>query len=1053
MKHHQYVVVLGATLALAIWAGAVNGGNQIYIEDFTTTQYKDALNTTAWWDTAAGELKLFPFVPTLAGSCDTPDYAFDVAVSGDYAYVANHFSLQVIDIGDPTAPWVAGSYDLLGGVSGVAISGDYAYMANGTFGLQVIDISDPAAPSLAGSYDTPDAAVVAAISGDYAYVADATSGLQVIDISDPTAPSYAGSYDTPDWAYALTISGDYAYVADGASGLQVIDISDPTAPSYAGSYDTPDWAYGATISGDYAYVADSESGLQVIDISDPTAPLSLGSYDSPGAARSVAISGEYAYLADFTSGLQVIDISDPTPPSLAGSNNTPSAARKVVISGDHAYVADVYSGLQMIDISNPTTPVVAGSYDTPGAAMGVAVSGDHAYVADYTSGLQVIDISDPTTPVIAGSYDTPGAALDVVVSGDHAYVADYGSGLQVIDISDPTAPVSAGSYATPMGAVGVAVSGDHAYVADLTSGLQVIDISDPTAPVSAGSCVTPGQAYGVAISGDYAYVADFSSGLQVIDVSDPTTPSLAGNCSLPDTAYSVAISGDYAYVADMDSGLQVIDISDPTTPSLARSYDTPDDALGVAISGDYAYVADDGSGLQVIQMFQRKFETSHNVGWSLAVNTASDTVFRARLATTQTAAVTWELSTDGGASWQGIVPGGSWSQLTVPGTDLVWRSTHTWARGPNPVVSQLEIDWLVEPALIDLIVDVPADQGGWVRVHFTRSSRDFADEVLLPISDYGIWRRVDSPALIAALNSVSSEPSEGSANGNTSDLSGIPIVTYQGSKYVQSRPGFAASSFPPGTWEFVMNVPAVQQDTYISAVPTVADSSTSGMNHTVFVITAHTTTPSIWYVCDPDSGYSVDNIAPAVPTGFAVAYNTGSGNQLSWDQCPDEDFQYFCVYRSSDPDFVPEPADLVHTTTTTSWIDPDYDGWNVYYKITALDFVGNESDPASAGTVTAVAEPVIPQTFALYQNVPNPFNPTTAIRYDVPVGGGEVTLRVYDVSGRLVRALVDGPEGPGAKMVTWDGRNDRGQAVSSGVYFYRMTAPGFDTTHKMVLLQ
>jgi hypothetical protein len=435
------------------------------------------------------------------------------------------------------------------------------------------------------------------------------------------------------------------------------------------------------------------------------------------------------------------------------------------------------------------------------------------------------------------------------------------------------------------------------------------------------------------------------------------------------------------------------------------------------------------------------------------VDASNDTIFGVRIATTQADTVTWEVSADGSGSWQGIAPDGDWNQLAA-GTDLVWRSTHAWAApGVNPAVTQLKIDWLVEAALVDSIVDVPDDQGGWVRTFFTRSGRDFADEVSLPIVNYGIWQRVDNPALITTLSTVSTSQLEEHTADETPYLAAMPVITHQGRTYVQSRQGLSASSFPPGTWELVLSVPAIQQDAYVARVPTAADSSGAGTNYAVFVITAHTTTPSIWYMSEPDSGYSVDNIAPAVPMGFAIAYNTGSGNELTWDPCPDEDFQYFCVYRSNDPEFVPAPTDLVHTTTSVNWNDPEYDGWNVYYKITACDFVGNESDPASAGTPTAVTEPVIPQAFALHQNVPNPFNPTTVIRYGVPEWGGDVTLRIYDVSGRLVRTLVDGTEGPGVKTVTWDGRNDRGQTVSSGVYFYRMTAPGFEMTQKMVLLQ
>ncbi len=58
--------------ALVPFASGANAAKNRYVENFATAQYKDALNTTAWWDTVTGELKLFPFVPTLVGTCDTP---------------------------------------------------------------------------------------------------------------------------------------------------------------------------------------------------------------------------------------------------------------------------------------------------------------------------------------------------------------------------------------------------------------------------------------------------------------------------------------------------------------------------------------------------------------------------------------------------------------------------------------------------------------------------------------------------------------------------------------------------------------------------------------------------------------------------------------------------------------------------------------------------------------------------------------------------------------------------------------------------------------------
>ncbi len=89
----------------------------------------------------------------------------------------------------------------------------------------------------------------------------------------------------------------------------------------------------------------------------------------------------------------------------------------------------------------------------------------------------------------------------------------------------------------------------------------------------------------------------------------------------------------------------------------------------------------------------------------------------------------------------------------------------------------------------------------------------------------------------------------------------------------------------------------------------------------------------------------------------------------------------------------------------------------------------------------------------LGQNYPNPFNPTTTIRYATRTRG-HVTLRVYDIAGRLVATLVDEIQAPGNDhRVVWNGRNRRGQPVAAGVYFYTLSAPGYEASRKLVLLK
>ncbi len=95
----------------------------------------------------------------------------------------------------------------------------------------------------------------------------------------------------------------------------------------------------------------------------------------------------------------------------------------------------------------------------------------------------------------------------------------------------------------------------------------------------------------------------------------------------------------------------------------------------------------------------------------------------------------------------------------------------------------------------------------------------------------------------------------------------------------------------------------------------------------------------------------------------------------------------------------------------------------------------------------------LPRTTVLRQNMPNPFNPVTTIRFDL-ARGGPVALRVYDVAGRRVRTLLDASLPAGWNhRVTWDGQDDNGRRVASGIYLYRLSAGDFDRTMKTVILK
>ena len=97
----------------------------------------------------------------------------------------------------------------------------------------------------------------------------------------------------------------------------------------------------------------------------------------------------------------------------------------------------------------------------------------------------------------------------------------------------------------------------------------------------------------------------------------------------------------------------------------------------------------------------------------------------------------------------------------------------------------------------------------------------------------------------------------------------------------------------------------------------------------------------------------------------------------------------------------------------------------------------------------------LPRAYSLAQNRPNPFNPSTAISYTVPEKSAAepVSIRVFDIRGTLVRVLVEGVKGSGEYTVFWDGTDNRGRSLPSGIYFCRMQAKGFAATRKMLLLK
>ncbi len=569
--------------------------------------------------------------PTLTS---TGGYGKAVAVSGSYAYIGDikylgvsenkYMGLVIADISDPDNPVILGSAPTDGMPLGVAVSGNYAYIAQGTHGLVIIDITSKSDPVVTGSYDTAGSAYDVAISGDYAYVADGSDGLIVMDISNPSSPVYKGSFDTAGSTQGVTVSGNYAYIADNSNGLVILNISTPSAPysetsGYTG-YDTDSngvTALDITLSGNSAFIADSAEGLVIIDISTVTSPTKTGAIiGTISSVKKVTVGNNFAYLADGSNGMVIVDISDQSTPSVFQTINGYSnpQVNAVASLGSHVYIADETKGLVTVDVATPAHAAVVNSVTSIYHSGGIDVAGDYAYSVNKDTGeLSVISIETPSSPSKISTVDARDVALRVKVAGNYAFVANDNYGMTIYDISTPSSPSPLGSTfvsgnTDPI--KDIAISGSYAYGAAGDNGLVIFDISDPANPTIKGSTNSGGSEKGITVSGNYAFAASTSGSngeLDIFNISNPSQPSKTASitdglssCSPND----VAVSGAYAYIAAGTKGLVAYNVSDPSNPgtSAAGSYDTGGEAKALAVSGKYAYIADDTNGLVIIDI-------------------------------------------------------------------------------------------------------------------------------------------------------------------------------------------------------------------------------------------------------------------------------------------------------------------------------------------------------------------------------------------------------------------------------------------------------------------
>lgn len=282
---------------------------------------------------------------------------------------------------------------------------------------------------------------------------------------------------------------------------------------------------------------------------------------------------------------------------------------------------------------------------------------------------------------------------------------------------------------------------------------------------------------------------------------------------------------------------------------------------------------------------------------------------------------------------------------------------------------------------IKRITDVPADQGGWVHINFEADPQDAEGG----ITQYGIWQWNDN------------------------------------------------------NWISMGHVPAIQQPEYTFLAHTYHDSTAVSLHWSKFYVTAHTSNPLVYVTCPVDSGYSIDNLVPTVPSGLR-GFRSERGSELSWNANPDPDIQYYSVYRN---------GELLGYTEETNFVDEinlTGDGdLIVSYAVAAVDFSGNTSERSNEIQLVITGLSQTLTTKCRLTNAPNPVTDYTVIYIELSMAT-TLQLRVTDLAGKVIAMLFDNELSAGEHQIEF---NRAG--VAGGVYICQLITNEGIIMHKMML--
>ena len=340
---------------------------------------------------------------------------------------------------------------------------------------------------------------------------------------------------------------------------------------------------------------------------------------------------------------------------------------------------------------------------------------------------------------------------------------------------------------------------------------------------------------------------------------------------------------------------------------------------------------------------------------------------------------------------------------------------------------------LLVPAVFTALVDVPVDQGGKLSVYWRASERDTTP--MNSVGSYMLWRQMPTIFAQARLTGGARSLAEGEAPQAT-DLGAIRV-----------RSDATTTTY----WEYLGSTPARGWAGYGMTVNTRSDAHWSWgyVPYEVFIVETVSPMGVVMGTSAPDSGFSMDNLSPAIPTAFTGVRSAGA-THLTWAASSEPDFAVYRLYRGTSAGFVPSPSNLVAELTSPGFVDAA--AANSFYKLAAVDVHGNASGEALLAPTQTLDTPAAAATLAFAPVSPNPARGSVSLAFTLPVAS-HVRLAVYDAQGRVTRTVVDGERPAGPNAFQWDLRDGEGRALAPGLYLARLATPAGTLVRRFAVVE